>query len=69
MVAFTVGAKFKSAIIDAQSRGTIAFQKPYDVASGGGRIVVSDTIAHVATTGMFAINAYTLLARGEWRYS
>jgi DNA-binding beta-propeller fold protein YncE len=49
LVAFTGGAKFKSAIIGAQPRGTIAFQKPYDIASGGGRIVVSDTIAHVAT--------------------
>jgi DNA-binding beta-propeller fold protein YncE len=49
MVAFTGGAKFKTAITGALPRGTIAFQKPYDIASRGGRIVVSDTIGHMAS--------------------
>ncbi len=49
MVAFTGGAKFKSALTGAQPRGAVAFEKPYDIASRGGRIVVSDTIAHVAS--------------------
>ncbi|KPJ92229.1 MAG: hypothetical protein AMJ53_09775 [Gammaproteobacteria bacterium SG8_11] len=49
IVAFTSGARFKTAITGAVPRGAIAFQKPYDIASRGGRIVVTDTIAHVAS--------------------
>lgn len=49
MVAFTAKASFKKAITGSMARGSIAFQKPYDIASRGGRIVVSDTISHVAS--------------------
>ncbi|WP_455212755.1 hypothetical protein, partial [Kaarinaea lacus] len=49
VVAFTGGASFKTAITGAVPRGAIAFKKPYDIASRGGKIVVSDTISHVAS--------------------
>ena len=47
--AFTGLASFKTAITGAVPRGTMAFQKPYDIAAGGGRLVVSDTISHTAS--------------------
>ena len=49
LAAFTAKVKFKTAMIGANPRGKVAFEKPYDVASRGGRIVVSDTIARATS--------------------
>ncbi|MCG6968531.1 MAG: SBBP repeat-containing protein [Gammaproteobacteria bacterium] len=49
MLAFTGGASFKTAITGGVPRGTVAFQKPYDIAARNGRIVISDTVSHVAS--------------------
>ena len=43
--AFTGSAGFKTALTGAHPRGAMAFQKPYDIVSGGGRIIVTDTHA------------------------
>ena len=49
LVAFTGKAGFKNAITGIAPDKTMAFKKPYDVAARGGRIVISDTISHLAT--------------------
>jgi len=49
LVAFTGQAGFKNAITGVAPTKAMAFKKPYDVAAQGGRIVISDTISHLAT--------------------
>jgi DNA-binding beta-propeller fold protein YncE len=66
LVAFTRGAGFKTAITGAMPRGVVAFTKPYDIASGGGRIVISDTISQVASIWDVSLKrVYTFGKQGD----